>query len=176
MAIRIEGLKGVLDALRALPLEVVSKNGGIIKSSMRKSLLPMVAEAKLNVQRIIDAPNKDERESNSSGLLKESIGVWRGKKIRGEKGERMVVGVRPGRAARFANNKSNVRKGRAGATYEKNSRAFWGYFLEYGTNKMNAKPWLRPAFDATKNKVLDIFDKEINKKITRIIKKLESAK
>lgn len=27
-------------------------------------------------------------------------------------------------------------------------KAFWGWFLEFGTAKMGARPWWRPAFDA----------------------------
>ncbi len=31
--------------------------------------------------------------------------------------------------------------------------AFHGRFLEFGTSKMSARPWLRPAFDATVGKL-----------------------
>ncbi len=45
-----------------------------------------------------------------------------------------------------------------------------GHLVEFGTYKMAARPFLRPAWDENKNKVLDIFSKEIWENIKRAIK------
>lgn len=36
-------------------------------------------------------------------------------------------------------------------------RFFYTYFLEYGTQFMEARPFFRPAFDAAKNKIFTVF-------------------
>lgn len=50
------------------------------------------------------------------------------------------------------------------------THAFYGRFVEFGTSKMPAKPFLRPAYDAARRKALqaaqDRMAKEINKAIT----------
>lgn len=40
-------------------------------------------------------------------------------------------------------------------------RAFYGRFLEFGTSKLAAKPFLRPAFDAKKDESLTIFKEKL---------------
>jgi HK97 gp10 family phage protein len=47
------------------------------------------------------------------------------------------------------------------------SLAVHGRFLEFGTVKMSAKPWMRPTFDTEKNSVLEDFSKELQAGITR---------
>jgi len=39
-------------------------------------------------------------------------------------------------------------------------RTFWGMFLEFGTHKMKARPFIRPAFEAVKERVLGKFVEE----------------
>ena len=42
----------------------------------------------------------------------------------------------------------------------------YGRFYEYGTSKMPAHPFLRPAFDAGKDEALRIFKAEMKKAVT----------
>jgi HK97 gp10 family phage protein len=48
-----------------------------------------------------------------------------------------------------------------------NSKRFgimhYAVFLEYGTSKMNAKPFMRPAFDASSDRAVQAFANEIEK-------------
>lgn len=37
--VHVEGLRGVVDTLRQLPPEMVSKNGGVVRSGLRKGAL-----------------------------------------------------------------------------------------------------------------------------------------
>jgi HK97 gp10 family phage protein len=42
---------------------------------------------------------------------------------------------------------------------------YYGGYLEYGTNKMAARPFLRPAIDANKQQCLDLLAEELRKGI-----------
>lgn len=55
-------------------------------------------------------------------------------------------------------------------------RAFWGRFLEYGTVKMAARPWMRPAFEANKGAVTGIQREELERLIKRTAKKIPGSK
>lgn len=48
-----------------------------------------------------------------------------------------------------------------------NSKRFgimhYAVFLEYGTSKMDAEPFMRPAFDASKDQAVQAFSREIEK-------------
>ena len=48
-----------------------------------------------------------------------------------------------------------------------NGRAFWGMFLEFGTSKMGARPWLTPAFEATHQQALDKIGDALGKQIEK---------
>lgn len=159
--VKIEGLDGVLKTLRELPPEVVSKNGGPVRSALAKAARMMRDEAANNVQKIIDAPNIGESQTESIGLLKKSIQARRGR-LKGEKGELYVVRIKPKQMypAKFQDKRNSV------------SAAKVGRQLEYGTEKRMPMPWLRPAFDAKKGQVITLFVSELNKKLGAIVRKL----
>lgn len=48
-------------------------------------------------------------------------------------------------------------------------RYFYGHFLEWGTRKMAARPFLRPAWDATKEKYLPTFGEHLWASIRRAL-------
>lgn len=54
-------------------------------------------------------------------------------------------------------------------------KAFWALFLEFGTSKMAAKPWLRPAFERTKGVALQQIGKDLGKGIENRAKKLAGS-
>ncbi|MDQ3288648.1 MAG: hypothetical protein M3Q42_10400 [Pseudomonadota bacterium] len=162
--IRIEGLAGVLDTLKRLPPEIVSKAGGPVKLALMKAAEVLRDEAKLNVRRIIDEPNKDEEPRESTGLLLLSIQAKRGRVI-GQKGEAQVVSIKRGQ--KYPDGRQ-PKKGDLTATQV-------GRLLEYGSEKMQAKPWLRPAFEAKKQEAVETFTREITKRATATIKRLERA-
>lgn len=59
-----------------------------------------------------------------------------------------------------------------GIGIKKGSRAFYGRFLEFGTSKLAARPWLRPAFDTKAPEALAKMGKALGKGIERAAKKL----
>jgi HK97 gp10 family phage protein len=59
-----------------------------------------------------------------------------------------------------------------GAAKRGKEAAFWGLFQEFGTAHHPAQPWLRPAWDATKDQVRDALGDELWKAIERTAKRL----
>lgn len=77
------------------------------------------------------------------------------------------VGVRLGSGGTYAKTKANVRKGRVGKSYDTESRAFYWRFLEFGTSKLPARPFLRPAFDTKKTQAVDAMAKKLKERIDK---------
>lgn len=50
--------------------------------------------------------------------------------------------------------------------------AFWGLFQEFGTSKMAARPWMRPAFQVAGPRVINEIGKLLGVGITREAKRL----
>lgn len=67
----------------------------------------------------------------------------------------------------------NIRIGRKPKPKDKNQRSayvhtgdsFWGFFLEYGTSKMAARPWWSQAFESAKTAMLAALDTNLTKRI-----------
>ena len=155
--VRIEGLRGVLDTLRSLPPEVVSKRGGPVRSALRKASKVLVEASQRNIDKIVLEPNADGLPSDSTGLLRANVVTQRNSRMR-EKGEQYAVRVRRKRYPDQGGKPVNTRQ--------------VGALLEHGTEKRPPMPWMRPAFDAHKHEVLRIFTSEINKQLDRIVRKL----
>jgi HK97 gp10 family phage protein len=158
-AVRIEGLAGVLEQLQALPAEIVSKAGGPVKFALREAANLLRDESKRNVRRIIDTPNQGG-DDKSTGLLLLSIVAGRSKPRPGVKGERFAVRIR-------AKQKYPESRG------ENLTAAKIGRQLEFGTEKREPMPWLRPAFDSKKNEALQVFSTELRKRTDAAIKRAE---
>ena len=156
--VRVEGLNGVLDALRSLPGEIVSKNGGPVKLALKKAAEVLRDEARGNVRRIVSEPNAAGLDE-STGLLEKNIVATRGKPPQGKNGERYLVRIRRKRY--------EEKEGKPVVTPQV------GRLLEYGTDTRQPMPWLRPAFDAKKGEALRVFVDEMQKRTAAAIKKAE---
>lgn len=157
--VRVAGLDGVLERLQALPAAVGAKGGGPARAALAKGARVFRDQA------IANAPR-------DTGLLQESI-VARRDSRPGMAGasEAYYVGVRR-KARRYANTKRNRGKGRAGKTYFVEGTAFYWLFLEFGTEKMAARPFLRPAFESRKEDALNVIVTEMHAGIDRAVRKL----
>lgn len=51
-------------------------------------------------------------------------------------------------------------------------RAFWGSFLEFGTRKMAARPWMRPTFDGMQMGIVEGIKKQLGRQIELAAKRL----
>lgn len=135
--LQIHGLEGLVQSLRALPKEL---HGKAMQAGMRKGGNIIRDEARQRVRR-------------GTGFLAEQIVVRRANAKNRQKagvgaGEYYTVGVRTGKKAKYANTTRNRRKGRAGKLYEQSGWAYYWRFLEFGTKKMAARPFLTPAAEA----------------------------
>lgn len=155
---RVEGLKGVIDTLKSLPPEVVSKRGGPVRAALRKAAVVIQKQEIENLQYIIAEPNKGSADQ-STGLLEKNIVVSRSRLAGGQNGERMLVRIR-----------KKTYEGQGGKPVVTPQVA---RLLEYGSERNTPKPFIRPAFDAKKNEAVNVFVTETNKGIERIYKKLK---
>jgi HK97 gp10 family phage protein len=73
---------------------------------------------------------------------------------------------------KYANTRANRRKKRAGMSYETMGEAYYGMFVELGTAKMPAQPFLRPAFESKKVEAVETFRVEFAKAIDAAAKKV----
>ncbi len=147
--VRIEGLSEILETLKRLPPEIVSKRGGPVRVALRKAAVVVQKEYQGNVDRVAQ-----EGESNeSTGALKKAIIVSR-KKPGGFKGERFWVRIK--RSAKNA-------KGVSPNTY--------GGVLEFGDQRIPAKSPMRRAWEAKKSEALDTFMREMPKAIEAAVKR-----
>jgi HK97 gp10 family phage protein len=159
LELKVIGLDGVLDMLKKLPPEVVSKRGGPVKAALRKGALVIQAEEKKNLLAVI-ARTDDQIERQATGLLLDNIIVSRGKQPIGTKGERYLVRVK--RKVYPRNNNEG-----GDTTTLKTAR-----LLEYGSSKQPPRPWIRPAAAAKAQEAVDVTSQELVKRINAIVKKL----
>lgn len=151
---KLMGLEDTLRLLQSLPAEIVSKRGGPVKLALAKGARFLRDHAKRNLQAAIV-----ERGDESTGLLLKNVVASRGKPPQGVKGERYLVRVR--------------RKTYPNTQQHKVTTIQTGSFLEYGTERQPATPWLRPAFVAYGQTAMTMIVTDLNKRIERIFKKLK---
>lgn len=153
---KLEGLNGVLETLKSLPPELVSKRGGPVKAALRKAARVIHKQAMTNLERVT-SNQTESGEQLSTGLLKKNLVVTRGKPPYGSKGERYLVRVR---------RKSYPRKGKTTTTLATAN------LLEYGSSQQTAEPWLRPAFHMKAQEAILTAQSELLKQIDKVVKKL----
>lgn len=158
-SVQLQGLDGLLDALKALPKEIGAKGGGPARVALAK------ATRIIRDQAIANAPR-------DTGLLQENIIMHRDRKphLAGA-AEHYSVGVRR-KSRRYANTKRNKGKGRVGKTYFVDGTAYYWMFLEFGTEKMAARPFMRPAFESRKEEAMATIVTELRAGLDRAARKL----
>lgn len=155
---RIEGLANVLDTLKRLPPEIVSKRGGPVRAALNKSARMMQKQVIANLDAVIAQGNVGGEE-RSTGLLRKNIVVTRSS--RKQNGEAYSVRVRNKAYPKLSENAKRF-------TTAQNAR-----LLEYGTEKRQPYPFIRPAFEAKKAEAVQVFTDELNKRLAAIIRKLD---
>lgn len=165
MEVRLENLEGVIDALRKLPAEVVSRRGGPVRSALRKGAVVIhkqeLANLRLVIARASSASEADRDKRTSTGLLAENLVITRGKPPSDGKGERFLVRVR---------RKVYPRKGKSTTTLAS------AQLLEWGSSQQPAEPWIRPAFEGRAREAIQVVSDELLAAIERIGKRLLKQK
>lgn len=156
----LRGVDGLLDTLKKLPPELVSKRGGPVKLALAKGARLIRDQALTNLRSAIER-NGDA----STGLLEKSVIVSRGKAPSSGKGERYLVRVR-----RKAYDQQKIsRKQAAGkrATTHKTAS-----LLEYGSVNQMATPWLRPAVRQKSAQAINVITDDLKRRVDLVVKKL----
>jgi HK97 gp10 family phage protein len=155
--VKITGVDNVLNVLRSLPPEIVSKRGGPVKAALRKGAVVILKQAQMNLYQVTaDVSTGDDR---GTGLLLKNVIVSRGKAPIGTKGERYLVRVR--------RKTYPDRQGKPVTTLKT------AHLLEYGSSQQKPTPWIRPAVQMKGQQAINTVVSELNAAISRIIKKLE---
>ena len=90
-----------------------------------------------------------------TGALRENIIVA---KKRGAQPGMVTIDVTiRANAKKYAENAKNRRTGRIGKEYQNYGPLFYARFLEFGTSHQQQSPFLRPAFEANKDSLPEIF-------------------
>jgi len=156
----LRGLDGLLDALKALPPAVASKNGGPARVALARGAKVIRDDARA-------------RAPKDTGAMAANIVMKRdAQPQRSGVNERYTVGVRGGSLSTYSNTKRNRRKGVVGKKYEKQSATFYWRFVEFGTNRQPAKPFLRPAFESQKEQALNVITSTLTKGIESAARKV----
>lgn len=154
--LKITGLDETIAALRALPRALSGRNGGPIRKALFAAAKPFRDEAR-------------QRVRVRSGNLRDNIIIRRDRNPAASGAtERYTVTIRT-RRRKYANNKVNRRLNRAGGRYEDWGNAYYGKFLEFGTSRMPAYPFLRPTFENKKTVAVDTFAENLRKSVAQAV-------
>ena len=164
---KLTGLEPALAKMRGLTPALRAKGA---RTAMRKAAGPVRDAAIANAQRINDPLTSEEIAKNivvrfSSRMLKRTGDIM------------MRVGVLGG-AKQYGQTRENVRKQRVGKTYATGgSKAnpggdtFYWRFKEFGTSRMQATPFMRPALVNNIDNATSIATAELNRQIDKIVQK-----
>jgi HK97 gp10 family phage protein len=157
---RIEGLEGVMEKLETLAPKLRRR---ALNASMRKGMA-IVRKSAVSAAKRFDDP------TTASNISREIVVRSNAKKARrmGAGTFLVQVGVKGG-AKSYANNRANRRAGRVGQSYEGGGNVWHWRLLEFGTAKMRAQPFMRPALANNTDQVTAIVAKELDAAINKII-------
>ncbi|EXU19682.1 hypothetical protein J774_1330 [Acinetobacter baumannii 25253_1] len=158
MATQIHGFEPAFRKMQAIGNEKTVKR--IARKAMRQAMNIARDEARQKVKRL-DDPTTPEK------IWKEIV-VQNGRS-RNKNTLVMRVGVRGGARIPYTNNAQNRRAGRVGQTYQADGRVFYWRFLELGTSKQPATPFLRPALYENIEQVTDKFVQVFNFELSVVL-------
>lgn len=142
-AVNVQGLKELSAKLRALGETVAARN---LKGAAKDAMLPTELAAKSNIPVGTVAHKTYKGRTVTPGFAQRSV-------------KRAVTA---GRATK------NIVRAMVGVARE----AFYVVaFLERGTSKVPARPWLVPAFESTQGQVLQRFKESLKRRIERAAKR-----
>lgn len=155
----VTGLDGVIEALHALPAEVVSKKGGPVKVAVFKAAKYV---RDIEIQEFDRAIAKNREKGLSTGLTRRNIVSRRSRWLLSGKGERYVVKIQKKSYPR----NDNTRTGSKPTTLKS------AHIMEYGSEKQDPNPFILPAFRRSQAEAFKIMVNELDVGIAKIVKKL----
>lgn len=161
------GLEGLREKIQGLKQEVIFKGG---RSAVRAAAIVLREQARSNARRL------DDYETEEA--------IWKNIDVRWNPRAFKRTGTLPfrlgilGGAKQYANTKDNVRRGRAGKTYatagsksNPGGDTWYWRFLEFGTQHIAARPFLRNVPAQAGQKAIDVFARKFNEAIDRRIRR-----
>ncbi len=137
------GLDELLRALERLPRELAAKNGGPVRSAL------------FQAGKVIREEARRRAPQGKTGNLKRAVRMRRERNPRANgHAEQYIIDVRTGR------------KGSGKA-----NQAYYWRFVEFGTRKAAARPFLRPAFEAKKREAVDVFQRVLDRRIQLAVRR-----
>lgn len=160
ITVKLEGVDRVLDILRGLPPEVVSRNGGVVRKVARRALMVVVRESRRQFRRAVAEAGKTGI-TQSTGFTERQIIARRRPPPPGTNGERVIQTVR------------YVPHPRGGTFRKRPLRANdLAYLMEYGSAKQPATPWVRPAFALKGAEAVRVAERDLISEVDKIVRKL----
>jgi HK97 gp10 family phage protein len=157
IGVKVSGLAELQKALNDLPIQV---QGRPLKAAVSAAAKVIQDEA------IKRAPQGE------TGNLRKAIYRTRSRSGSAIGKETYLVAVRKGKAT-YADTTKNRRLRRVGKKYTTAGEAYYWRFLEFGTSKMPAKPFLRPAFESQKERALEVLQRKLGDAIMKTAAKLK---
>lgn len=151
-------LEGIDELKRALAGAAKSIRTKAVRSAMRKAGA-VITKAARQAAPVLSAPTKNRKP----GTVKKAIVTRNSKFARQAGDEGVFISVRPLRGAR------QKVLGKAGAK-NPNDPYYWR-FLEFGTKKMAARPFLSPAADSKGNEAVQVFMDSVVPQIEKLNRK-----
>jgi HK97 gp10 family phage protein len=157
--VRVEGLRELEKKLKSLADEIGGKKAAQpVKAALRKAGRVVQKDAQSIVRRKTD-------------LLHDNIIVTTAKRLKpGSFGMNVTVRAK---ARKYADNAKNRKAGKVGKKFKDYGALYYGRFLEFGTAKMPAYPFLRPAFERNKGSLPNIIRDELALAIQKAVAKLK---
>lgn len=157
ISFKMDGVDELNAKLKGLTHDLKYKGG---RFALRKAAQVLVAKAK-------EAARSLDDEKTAEDISKNITERWNGKlfKTTGSIGFR--VGVMGGAGGNLSRKKLSGLPG--------GDTRYWRY-LEFGTEKMQATPFMRPVIDTSGQDAVNTFIREYDKAATRALRRLEKKK
>lgn len=155
-SVQIAGLEQLAQALKALP-QRVARNG--LRAAVYAGAKVIRDEAKLKAPVAAAALGKDQPPP---GTLKRSVIMKQIPELSGPQKQTFFITVRHGKKYRKQGKKGNL-----------SQDAWYWRFVEFGTVKMSAQPFLRPAFELQKNNAVTAIKIRLAQRIEQAARELK---
>lgn len=184
VAVKVEGLKEFEGNLKILREQFGVKTGGIINRALMSGALLIRDAARLKAPVLQDQTGSSYRafKSRRDNLAGRALSKDQGKRVPGNirhnivahyvRKQPLTVWVRVRTKSYIFSSRGNKRGPRGGADPSNlvgNPNYWW--LVEFGTSKMRARPFLRPAFESQKMAALEKFKQHMRKEIGEMFTK-----